>query len=127
MSTLKGPNLAPFPLNPLAVAGLPIVNHCLDGYNSCIFAYGQTGSGKTHTMMGKLPEVDNRTCHPEVGSPSRPTLPSLLIGRNRRPEAAALSPPLPQAGLIVRVFQHLFDMISREESTKVTRKSTTVM
>jgi hypothetical protein len=50
----------------LPAAGLPIVNHCLDGYNSCIFAYGQTGSGKTHTMMGRLPETDTRVCHPEV-------------------------------------------------------------
>ena len=36
----------------LAVAGRPIVENCLAGYNSCIFAYGQTGSGKTYTMSG---------------------------------------------------------------------------
>ncbi len=35
-----------------AVAGQPIVENCLSGYNSCIFAYGQTGSGKTYTMSG---------------------------------------------------------------------------
>ncbi|BDA44416.1 probable Kinesin-like protein KIN-12E [Coccomyxa sp. Obi] len=34
------------------VAGQPIVENCLSGYNSCIFAYGQTGSGKTYTMSG---------------------------------------------------------------------------
>ncbi|KAK9915787.1 hypothetical protein WJX75_004111 [Coccomyxa subellipsoidea] len=34
------------------VAGRPIVENCLAGYNSCIFAYGQTGSGKTYTMSG---------------------------------------------------------------------------
>lgn len=28
-----------------AVAGKPIVDNCLAGYNGCIFAYGQTGSG----------------------------------------------------------------------------------
>ncbi|CAL1397532.1 unnamed protein product [Linum trigynum] len=36
------------------VAGLPMVDNCMSGYNSCIFAYGQTGSGKTHTMMGEI-------------------------------------------------------------------------
>lgn len=36
----------------MAVAGRPIVENCLAGYNSCIFAYGQTGSGKTYTMSG---------------------------------------------------------------------------
>lgn len=36
----------------IAVAGRPIVENCLAGYNSCIFAYGQTGSGKTYTMSG---------------------------------------------------------------------------
>ena len=30
--------------------GKPIVDSCLQGYNSTIFAYGQTGSGKTHTI-----------------------------------------------------------------------------
>jgi kinesin family protein 15 len=32
--------------------GKPIVDSCLQGYNSTIFAYGQTGSGKTHTIQG---------------------------------------------------------------------------
>ncbi|CAN1307267.1 Kinesin-like protein KIN-12D [Linum perenne] len=36
------------------MAGLPMVENCLSGYNSCIFAYGQTGSGKTHTMLGVI-------------------------------------------------------------------------
>lgn len=36
------------------VVGWPMVDHCLDGFNSTIFAYGQTGSGKTHTMMGDI-------------------------------------------------------------------------
>ncbi|OMO53413.1 C2 calcium-dependent membrane targeting [Corchorus capsularis] len=40
------------------VAGLPMVENCMSGYNSCMFAYGQTGSGKTYTMMGEINEVD---------------------------------------------------------------------
>ncbi|KDP42953.1 hypothetical protein JCGZ_23895 [Jatropha curcas] len=36
------------------VAGLPMVENCIGGYNSCMFAYGQTGSGKTHTMLGDI-------------------------------------------------------------------------
>ncbi|KAL0816662.1 hypothetical protein Bca101_073106 [Brassica carinata] len=40
------------------VAGLPMVENCLSGYNSCVFAYGQTGSGKTYTMMGEISDVE---------------------------------------------------------------------
>ncbi|XP_074585847.1 kinesin-like protein KIN-12G [Curcuma longa] len=36
------------------VAGVPMVENCVAGYNSCMFAYGQTGSGKTHTMIGDI-------------------------------------------------------------------------
>ncbi|XP_052205946.1 kinesin-like protein KIN-12C [Diospyros lotus] len=36
------------------IAGLPMVDNCMSGYNSCMFAYGQTGSGKTYTMIGDI-------------------------------------------------------------------------
>ncbi|GMG98384.1 hypothetical protein Nepgr_000224 [Nepenthes gracilis] len=36
------------------VVGIPMVENCMSGYNSCMFAYGQTGSGKTHTMLGDI-------------------------------------------------------------------------
>eukprot|EP00250_Pteridium_aquilinum_P032892 c4902_g2_i1 orf=190-1206(+) len=42
------------------VAGLPMVDNCLLGYNSCMFAYGQTGSGKTFTMLGDLEGAHHR-------------------------------------------------------------------
>ncbi|KAL9674626.1 hypothetical protein QQ045_030898 [Rhodiola kirilowii] len=42
------------------VAGLPMVENCMSGYNSCMFAYGQTGSGKTYTMMGDIQEMDGK-------------------------------------------------------------------
>ncbi|GAV86218.1 Kinesin domain-containing protein/Kinesin-relat_1 domain-containing protein [Cephalotus follicularis] len=42
------------------VAGLPMVENCMGGYNSCMFAYGQTGSGKTHTMLGDIEEGTRR-------------------------------------------------------------------
>jgi len=42
----------------IAVAGHPIVENCIAGYNSSIFAYGQTGAGKTHTMQGSLDDYD---------------------------------------------------------------------
>ena len=32
--------------------GIPLVDTCLQGYNSTLFAYGQTGSGKTYTTFG---------------------------------------------------------------------------
>ncbi|CAA7052987.1 unnamed protein product [Microthlaspi erraticum] len=54
------------------VAGLPMVENCLSGYNSCIFAYGQTGSGKTYTMLG---EVGNLQVKP---SPNRGMMPRIF-------------------------------------------------
>ncbi|KAK9289237.1 hypothetical protein L1049_017711 [Liquidambar formosana] len=42
------------------VAGVPMVENCMSGYNSCMFAYGQTGSGKTYTMMGEIYEVEGK-------------------------------------------------------------------
>uniref|UniRef100_A0A7I4DZD3 Kinesin motor domain-containing protein n=1 Tax=Physcomitrium patens TaxID=3218 RepID=A0A7I4DZD3_PHYPA len=53
------------------VAGLPMVENCMAGYNSCMFAYGQTGSGKTHTMLGDIDHIsdrpsDNRGMTPRV-------------------------------------------------------------
>ena len=41
-----------------AVAGAPVVDNAMKGYNSCIFAYGQTGSGKTYTMLGPGLDAD---------------------------------------------------------------------
>ncbi|KAL9416663.1 hypothetical protein AB3S75_039787 [Citrus x aurantiifolia] len=41
-------------------AGVPMVDNCMGGYNSCMFAYGQTGSGKTHTMLGDIEESTQR-------------------------------------------------------------------
>ncbi|GBG67257.1 hypothetical protein CBR_g88546 [Chara braunii] len=42
------------------VAGYPMVENCLEGYNSCMFAYGQTGSGKTYTMLGDIDDLLRR-------------------------------------------------------------------
>ena len=44
--------------NAHTVVGLPMVEHCMAGYNSSIFAYGQTGAGKTHTMLGHITASD---------------------------------------------------------------------
>lgn len=48
------------------VAGYPLVDNCLAGYNSSIFAYGQTGAGKTHTMLGSLTDAAGRGLAPRV-------------------------------------------------------------
>ena len=47
-----------------AVAGHPIVENFLAGYNSSIFAYGQTGAGKTYTMIGQLGRSDQASRDP---------------------------------------------------------------
>ncbi|XP_021642903.2 kinesin-like protein KIN-12C isoform X2 [Hevea brasiliensis] len=41
-----------------SVVGIPMVENCMSGYNSCMFAYGQTGSGKTYTMMGEINQLE---------------------------------------------------------------------
>ncbi|KAK7387598.1 hypothetical protein VNO78_28511 [Psophocarpus tetragonolobus] len=50
--------------------GLPLVDHCLSGFNSSVFAYGQTGSGKTYTMWGPanclLDENDQQGLAPRI-------------------------------------------------------------
>ena len=58
-----------------AVAGQPIVENCLAGYNSCIFAYGHTGSGKTFTMLGPQTEGGHQSQVP----PTAPTVTCLTI------------------------------------------------
>lgn len=42
------------------VAGTPMVENCMRGYNSSMFAYGQTGSGKTYTMLGDIDDLAYR-------------------------------------------------------------------
>lgn len=42
------------------VAGAPMVENCMRGFNSCMFAYGQTGSGKTYTMLGDIHDLGYR-------------------------------------------------------------------
>jgi hypothetical protein len=32
--------------------GMSVLQHTMQGYNTCLFAYGQTGSGKTYTISG---------------------------------------------------------------------------
>ncbi|KAI5076831.1 hypothetical protein GOP47_0008896 [Adiantum capillus-veneris] len=39
------------------IVGKPLVENCLQGFNSSIFAYGQTGSGKTYTMWGATQDL----------------------------------------------------------------------
>ncbi|CAL1372500.1 unnamed protein product [Linum trigynum] len=60
------------------MAGLPMVENCLSGYNSCIFAYGQTGSGKTFTMLG---EIDGLEVKPSVQRGMTPRIFEFLFAR----------------------------------------------
>ncbi|KAM7279737.1 hypothetical protein ACFE04_006871 [Oxalis oulophora] len=53
------------------VAGMPMVENCMSGYNSCMFAYGQTGSGKTYTMMGEIHEVVQGKIREDCGITAR--------------------------------------------------------
>ena len=48
------------------LAGRPIVENALRGYNGCLLAYGQTGSGKTYTMMGEDRNAEQRGIIPRI-------------------------------------------------------------
>ncbi|GJZ11545.1 kinesin-like protein KIN-12E [Tanacetum coccineum] len=59
-------------------AGVPMVENCMGGYNSCMFAYGQTGSGKTHTMLG---DIDGGSRRHSVNSGMTPRVFEYLFTR----------------------------------------------
>ncbi|KAF3333862.1 Phragmoplast orienting kinesin 2 [Carex littledalei] len=65
------------------VTGLPMVENCMSGYNSCMFAYGQTGSGKTHTMLG---EISNLEVRPSPDRGMTPRIFEFLFARIRAEE-----------------------------------------
>ncbi|XP_043711604.1 kinesin-like protein KIN-12D isoform X3 [Telopea speciosissima] len=65
------------------VAGLPMVENCLSGYNSCMFAYGQTGSGKTYTMLGEIDELEVK---PSTNRGMTPRIFEFLFARIRAEE-----------------------------------------
>ncbi|KAH3673374.1 hypothetical protein WICMUC_003693 [Wickerhamomyces mucosus] len=46
-----------------SIIGEDILDHTLEGFNTCILAYGQTGSGKSFTMMG---EKNNKGIIPRI-------------------------------------------------------------
>jgi kinesin family protein 15 len=77
------------------VAGRPIVDNCLRGFNSCLFAYGQTGSGKTHSMLGGEQMAGD----------------AAVAGDERR-------------GLIQRIFEQIFAAAETQASTGVQTKIT---
>eukprot|EP01117_Protostelium_nocturnum_P016192 TRINITY_DN6359_c0_g1_i2.p1 TRINITY_DN6359_c0_g1~~TRINITY_DN6359_c0_g1_i2.p1 ORF type:complete len:1305 (+),score=532.06 TRINITY_DN6359_c0_g1_i2:120-4034(+) len=68
-----------------AATGKPITDSCLSGYNGTIFAYGQTGSGKSFTITGSSNLDENELMQH------------------------------PQRGLMPRIFDYLFLLISRQE------------
>ncbi|GAV82946.1 Kinesin domain-containing protein [Cephalotus follicularis] len=76
-------------------AVIPIVNEVLEGFNCTIFAYGQTGTGKTYTMEGEC----------------------------KRSKSAPSGELPPEAGVIPRAVQQIFDTLesqNAEYSVKVT-------
>ncbi|XP_052143864.1 kinesin-like protein KIN-12B [Oryza glaberrima] len=67
------------------LVGRPLVENCLDGFNSSIFAYGQTGSGKTYTMWGPLSALSDDTVSKERGL--TPRVFELLFSRIKEEQA----------------------------------------
>ena len=70
--------------------GLPMVDHCIAGFNSTIFAYGQTGSGKTYTMMGTIERSEHGELHQESGLIPR-VFEALFAAIAERERSAAVS------------------------------------
>ncbi|KAI4385416.1 hypothetical protein MLD38_003444 [Melastoma candidum] len=67
------------------VAGVPMVENCVAGYNSCMFAYGQTGSGKTHTMLG---DIEGGTRRHSVNCGMTPRVFEFLFSRIQKEKEA---------------------------------------
>ncbi|CAM6127678.1 unnamed protein product [Calypogeia fissa] len=67
---------------------IPIVQEVLAGFNCTVFAYGQTGTGKTYTMEGK----GRKTV--KLGDPELP----------------------PEAGVIPRAVQQIFDTLESQNA-----------
>ena len=103
------PPVVPYPAFLCAVAGRPIVDNCLAGYNGCIFAYGQTGSGKTFTMLG-AGEGDAPAGGAEGGGEAQGGGGTAGAGAAA---SAAGGPADDSRGLIQRVFEHLFGRIAQ--------------
>ncbi|GJP40859.1 hypothetical protein CLOM_g528 [Closterium sp. NIES-68] len=83
------------------LAGRPIVENCLAGYNSTMFAYGQTGSGKTYTMFGAdMDKVD--------------------LDRFRLDKADVEASSL--WGMIPRVFQLVFALMKQERQQRASER-----
>lgn len=74
------------------MVGLPLVENCMEGFNSSIFAYGQTGSGKTYTMWG----------------------PTYDLSGDQFPNK--------DRGLTPRVFEQLFARIEEEEAKNIDKQ-----
>ncbi|CAI5503779.1 unnamed protein product [Closterium sp. Naga37s-1] len=85
------------------LAGRPIVENCLGGYNSTMFAYGQTGSGKTYTMFGA--DVDKADV-------------DRLRGDNADVEVGS------RWGMIPRVFQLVFALMQQEKQQRAGERLT---
>ncbi|CAI5990612.1 unnamed protein product [Closterium sp. NIES-65] len=85
------------------LAGRPIVENCLAGYNSTMFAYGQTGSGKTYTMFGA--DVDKADV-------------DRLRGDNADVEVGS------RWGMIPRVFQLVFALMQQEKQQRAGERLT---
>lgn len=60
--------------------GSKIVDHAVDGYNSCLCAYGQTGTGKTHTLYGDWTHAERRGLLPRVAAGLLSRLETLRAG-----------------------------------------------
>lgn len=90
-----------------------MVENCLAGYNSSVFAFGQTGSGKTYTMLGPVSSLDAAESNEEVRSERTRVCNILLV------VVEMLNLLKQQAGLIPRMFRHLFLRIAETENAKV--------
>ena len=91
------------------MAGRPIVDNCLAGYNGCIFAYGQTGSGKTFTMLGAGEGDAPAGGAGEGGGEAL----GAAGGAAAAAAAAGAGAGDDSRGLIQRVFEHLFGRIAQ--------------
>ncbi|KAJ9542940.1 hypothetical protein OSB04_029446 [Centaurea solstitialis] len=97
------------------VAGVPMVENCMGGYNSCMFAYGQTGSGKTHTMLG---DIDGGSRRHSVNSGMTPRVFEYLFTRIQKVNYSTLGLFMYCTIIIISFQSSFFVYLQIREDTK---------
>ncbi|KAL2331862.1 hypothetical protein Fmac_019443 [Flemingia macrophylla] len=103
--------------NLFKVAGLPMVENCMGGYNSCMFAYGQVSHCFSAVLVDLFRPVNEMLLwslkifgFAQTGSGKTHTMLGDIEGGTRRHSV--------NCGMTPRIFEHLFTRIQKEKEAR---------